>query len=65
MRCSNFHADSDSFITYTPLSLLTSTGSDMYIQFHRTKAMKRNALAKQIDSFKIKFDKNVILITYL
>ena len=32
----------------------------MYIQFNQRKAVKQKILAKQIDSFKIKFDKNVI-----
>ena len=32
----------------------------MYIQFNQRKAVKRKILVKQIDSFKTKFDKNVI-----
>ena len=41
------------------LSLLASTGTEiMYIEFRRRTVMKRKVLAKQIDSFKTKFDKN-------
>ena len=32
----------------------------MYTQFNQSKAVKQKILVKQIDSFKIKFDKNVI-----
>ena len=32
----------------------------MYIQFNQRKAVKQKILIKQIDSLKIKFDKNVI-----
>ena len=62
MSRSKFYAGSDSIITFTPLSLLATTGSEiMYIQFHQRKAMKQKVLTKQIDSFKIKFYKNVTL----
>ena len=62
MRCSKFYASSDSFMTYTPLSLLESTGSEtMHIQFYQRNTMKPKNLAKQTDSFKIKFGKNVAL----
>ena len=57
MHGSQFYAGSDSFITYTLLSLLASTGSEiMNIQFHIQKTMKRNVLAKLIDALKIKFN---------
>ena len=62
MRCSKFYAISDSFITYLPLILLESTGSEtIFIKFHQTNTMKRKVLAKQTESFKIIFDKNAIL----
>ena len=45
-------------MTYFPLGLLASASSEiMYIQLHRRKTIKRKILAKQKDSFKIKFDK--------
>ena len=60
MNFRKFYASSDSLITYTPL--LTSIASEiMYIQFHQRKTMKGKVLEKQKDSFKIKFDKNVML----
>ena len=56
-------ADSDSCITYTPLSLLASTSSEItYIQFHRRKVVEQKVFAKKIDSFKMKFDKIVIIL---
>ena len=62
MRCSKSYAICNSFIIYTPLNLLTSTGSGtMYIQFYQRNTMKWKVLAKQKDLLKIKFDKNVIL----
>ena len=59
---SKFCASSDSIITCNPLSLWASTDwKTMYIKFHWRKTMKQKVLAKQTDSCKIKFNKNVIL----
>ena len=58
MHCRKFYGGSDSFITYAPVSLFASTDSEINLySISSKKVMKRKVLAKQTNSFKIKFYK--------